>query len=52
MLGVAKGVPWWCPGNPVQCKVVNRTSTPLAIQYGLVVAKVYATNAGDIERMR
>ena len=51
-LGIARGVQWWYPGNPLQCKVVNRSSRPIAIQQGLVVAKVYATNSSDTERMR
>ena len=51
-LGVARGVQWWYPGNPLQCKVVNRTKTAMTIQQGVVVAKVFATNSSDTERMR
>ena len=40
------------PGQPSKCKAVNRTKTAMAIQQGVVVAKVFATNAGDTERVR
>lgn len=51
-LGIARGVQWWYPGNPLQCKVVNRTKTAMTIQRGAVIAKVFATNSSDTERMR
>ena len=51
-LGVASGVQWWYPGNPLQCKVVDRTKTSVTIQQGVVVAKLFVTNSSDIERMR
>lgn len=50
-LGIARRMQWWYPGNPLQCKVVNRTNTPTAIQESLVVAKVYATTWSDTERI-
>ena len=33
-------------------KSPNRTNTPLAVQQGLVVVKVHATNASDKEKIR
>ena len=51
-LGIARGVQWWYPGNPLQCKVFNRTKTAMTIQRGAVIAKVFATNSSDTERMR
>lgn len=28
-LGVAWGIQWWCPGNPLRRKLTNRTKTPM-----------------------
>lgn len=41
-LGVARAVQWWYPGNLLQCTVINRTNTPLAVPKFFVVAKVHA----------
>ena len=51
-LGITRGVQWWYPDNPLQCKVVNQAKTAMAIQQVVVVAKVFATNASDTEMMR
>ena len=51
-LGIASGVQWWYPGDPLQCKVVNRTKTAMTIEKGVVVTKVFVTNSSDTERMR
>ena len=40
------------PGQSPTCKVVNRTKTAITIQRGAVIAKVFATNSSDTERMR
>ena len=50
-LRIARGVQWWYPGNPLQCKVVNRTKTAMTIQQGVVVVKDFANNSSDTEMM-
>ena len=50
--GVARGVQWWYPYTPVQCKVVNVTNTLKTFQRGTVVANVYAMNTRDVERIQ
>ena len=51
-LGIARGAQWWYPGTPLQCKVVNRSKVPLTLIQGGVVARIYAVNTSDKERMR
>lgn len=50
--GIVRGVQRWCPGNPLQCKAVNRTKKSMTVQQGVVVAKAFATTSSDAERMR
>ena len=51
-LGIARGAQWWHPGTPLQCKMVNRSKVPLALKQGGAVARIYAVNTRDKERMR
>ena len=51
-MGVARGAQWWYPGTPLQCKVVNRSKASLTLKRGRVVARIYAVNTSDKERMR
>ena len=51
-MGVARGAQWWYPGTPLQCKVVNRSKASLTLKREGVLARVYAINTGDKERMR
>ena len=51
-LGIARGAQWWHPGTPLQCKVVNRSKVPLALKQGGAVARIYAVNTRDQERIR
>ena len=51
-LRVARGTQWWYPGTPLQCKVVNRSKALLTLKRGGVVARIYAVNTSDRERMR
>ena len=51
-LGVARGVQWWYPYTPIQCKTVNVMDMPKTLQRGAIAANVYAMNASDVERMR
>lgn len=51
-LGIAGGTQWWYPKTPLQCKVVNHSKAPLTLQQGGVVARIYAVNTSDKERMQ
>ena len=48
-LAVPRGVQWWFPGVPLQCKLSNVTQGNMKI---LVIATVYAVNNYDRERMK
>jgi len=50
-LGVARGVQWWIPGTPLKVKVDNRGRTPSGLPKGTRIAKAYAVNSDDVERM-
>ena len=51
-LGVIRGTQWWYPGMPLQCKVVNRFKASRTLKRGGVVARIYAVNTNDRERLK
>lgn len=49
--GVRKGVQWWNPQATLKVKVVNKTHKKVVVQEGIQVAKAFAVNRDDVERM-
>ena len=50
LVGIARGVQWWTPGNPVICKLVNRGKMPGRVLWNHPVARLIAVNTRDSHR--
>ena len=50
-LGIAKGVQWWSPGSAPKVKITNRSSARDTINGKVQVARAFAVNCHDVERM-
>ena len=52
IVGMARGVHWWEPGNPLYCKIVNTGRAAVVVRSGHPIAKVIALNVRDEDRFR
>ena len=51
-MGVSRREQWWYQGTPPQFQVVNRAKASLTLKRGGLVARIYAVNTSDKERMK
>ena len=51
-VGIPRGVQYWDPRNPIQCKVTNISHSPCTQPKGIKVATGYSVNNYDLPRIR